>query len=126
MDNTPTQADDSTQTAGFPKQFYSDQEVNDPQFSYPNQMNSGVARGTQRISNTDGSYIIIGAIPDGSGQFGIAYYNRQGKLIAKDNGVTTYKYDSTGRNYYQNGLLPDGSYGEVIAKSPYNVADAVV
>ena len=91
----------------------------------PRQMPSGVMRGTQRIVNTDGSYITMGEIPDNSGQFGIAYWDANGNLIQKDNGVTTYKYDANGRNYYQNGLLPNGTYNEAIAKSPYSVADAI-
>lgn len=91
----------------------------------PRQMPSGVMRGTQRIINTDGSYITIGEIPESNGQFGIAYWTASGRLIQKDNGVTTYKYDVDGRNYYQNGLLPNGSYGEVVAKAPYSVSDAV-
>lgn len=93
----------------------------------PNQVQTGVSRGTTTtITNTDGSYVTLGLIPDGGTDFGIAYFTPQGNLIMKDTGVTTYKYDSTGRNYYQNGLLPDGTYGEVITKAPYNVSDAVV
>lgn len=93
----------------------------------PRQITTGVLRGTQTIMNTDGSYVTIGLIPDGGTDFGIAHFDSKGKIISKDTGVTEYKYDSTtGRNYYQNGLLPDGSYGEVIAKDPYNVADVFI
>lgn len=92
----------------------------------PNQVATGLGRGTQTWVSPDGSYITIGLIPDGSNQFGIAYWDTKGRLISKNTGVTEYKYDqSTGRNYYQNGLLPDGSYGEAIAKAPYNVSDAI-
>lgn len=92
----------------------------------PNQVATGLGRGTQTWVSPDGSYITIGLIPDGSNQFGIAYWDSKGRLISKNTGITEYKYDqSTGRNYYQNGLLPDGSYGEAIAKAPYNVSDAI-
>jgi hypothetical protein len=91
----------------------------------PRQVATGVTRGTQRIVNTDGSYVTLGEIPDGSGDFGIAHFNASGTIIFKNTGVTEYKYDVTGRNYYQNGKLPDGSYGEAIAKSPYSVGDAI-
>lgn len=90
----------------------------------PKQVATGVSRGTQTVMNTDGSYVTIGLIPDGGTDFGIAHFDSNGKVISKDTGITEYKYDATGRNYYQNGLLPDGSYGEVITKSPYNIADA--
>lgn len=93
----------------------------------PREVTSGVTRGTQTIMNTDGSYVTLGLIPNGGTDFGIAFFDAKGNIISKSTGVTDYKYDKiTGRNYYQNGLLPDGSYGEVITKAPYNVADAVI
>jgi hypothetical protein len=111
----------------------------------PRQMGTGVMRGTQRISNTDGSYITLGVIPNSSPEeFGIAHfdaddtlikkstaeadyqYNSAGVLVSKSTGVTDFKYDATtGKNYYQNGQLPDGSYGAIFMKPNYNVSDAV-
>jgi YD repeat-containing protein len=109
----------------------------------PRQVGTGVMRGTQRIVNTDGSYITLGAIPDTEDEFGIAYfdangtlirkstesaefqYDDQGNLVATSTGTTDFKYDaSTGKNYYQNGKLPDGSYGAIFMKPNYDVEDA--
>lgn len=92
----------------------------------PRQVGSGVMRGTQKIVHTDGSYITIGAIEDTNGEFGLAFYDSGGNLIAKDTGATEYKYDpSTDKNYYQNGTLPDGSFGAIFVKSGFNVSDVV-
>lgn len=90
----------------------------------PRDLSTGVMRGTQRIQNTDGSYITLGVIPDTDGEFGIAFFDSSGDLISKSTGVTDYKYDlTTNKNYYQNGLLPDGSYGAIFVKSGVNVVD---
>lgn len=91
----------------------------------PRQTTTGVLRGTQRISNTDGSYILLGVLPDSNGEFGIAFYDASDNVVTKSLGATDYKYDlNTGKNYYQNGKLPDGSYGTVFMKPNYNVSDA--
>lgn len=101
-------------------QYVEDQRV------LPRDMSTGVMRGTQRIVNTDGSYITLGVIPDTNGEFGIAYFDSDGNLIAKSTGVTDYKYDvDNNKNYYQNGRLPDGSYGGVYVKEGYDVSDVV-
>lgn len=108
----------------------------------PRQMGTGVMRGTQRIVNTDGSYITLGEIPNSDGEFGFAFftaddvlvskygadqqafYDEDGNIISKQTGTTDYKYDiTTGKNYYQNGKLPDGSYGAIFVKENVDVAD---
>lgn len=89
----------------------------------PRQIGTGTMRGTQKVLNNDGSYITIGQIGDTS-EFGIAFYDPAANLISKSNGMTDYKYDlSTNKNYYQNGKLPDGSYGAIFVKSGVNVQD---
>lgn len=89
----------------------------------PRQTTSGVTRGTQRFISDDGSYVTVGNIPDTT-QFGIAYYDKNGNLIAKSTGLTDYKYDlSTNKNYYQNGALPDGTYGAIYVKTGIDVQD---
>lgn len=94
----------------------------------PRQIASGDHRGTtERYVNSDGSYITIGVIPDTDGEFGIAFFNSSGDMVSKSTGLTDYKYDlSTGKNYYQNGKLPDGSYGSIFAKSGYDVVDVIL
>lgn len=108
----------------------------------PRDVGTGVMRGTQRIVNTDGSFITLGEIPNSNGEFGIAFftadevlvykslsnqqafYDEDGNLISKSTGTTDYKYDvSTGKNYYQNGKLPDGTYGAIFVKDNVDVAD---
>lgn len=92
----------------------------------PRDIASGVMRGTQRIVNTDGSYITLGEIPDNSGQFGIAYFSQGGTIISKGTAETDYKYNATtGKNYYQNGKLSDGSYGIIIVKDGVDVDDVI-
>lgn len=90
----------------------------------PRQVGTGVMRGTQRIQNTDGSYITIGVIPDTDNEFGIAYFAADGDLIFKQLGLTSYLYDpTTGKNVMQIGQLPDDSYGWAVATTDHDVAD---
>jgi hypothetical protein len=63
----------------------------------PRQVASGVERGTKRIVNIDGSYITLGEIPDSGGEFGIAFFTRDGVLIKKDTGLAQTIYDDAGR-----------------------------
>lgn len=65
----------------------------------PRQVATGVMRGTQRIVNTDGSYITLGEIPGSSGEFGIAFFNRDGDMIFKMTGTTQTLYGSAGELY---------------------------
>ena len=75
----------------------------------------------QRIYDGNNNLIIqFGLLKDG--KYGIAYYSTAGLLIKEDNGTTEYGYDASGINYYQKGLLPDGSYGEVFSKPGTTVA----
>lgn len=91
----------------------------------PGQITTGVLRGTQRIQNTDGSYITLGVIPNTNGEFGIAFFTATDDLIAKDTGPTKFVYDpTTNKNVMQIGKLPDGSYGWHVAATGYDVEDA--
>lgn len=91
----------------------------------PRQMTSGVMRGTQRITNTDGSYLTLGVIPNTT-EFGIAFYNAASTLIRKITMLTDFSYDAvTGKNIMQFNKLPDGSYGVGIAKTGFNVSDGI-
>lgn len=90
----------------------------------PNQIPSGVTRGTQTFMNTDGSYMTTGLIPDGGTDFGIAFFDNSGTLISKITASTQYVYDkTTGKNIMQIGKLPDGTYGWAVAKVGSNVKD---
>lgn len=92
----------------------------------PRQVGTGVMRGTQRIVNTDGSYITLGEVPDDSGDFGIAFFNADDELVSKDTGATEYVYDlNTGKNIVQFKKLPDGTFGLAIAKSGYDISEAI-
>jgi len=77
----------------------------------PRQLGSGVLRGTQRIVNTDGSYITLGVIPDTNGEFGIAFFDANANLISKDQGAAKYQYDDSGDQVSVSGELSDGDYG---------------
>lgn len=109
----------------------------------PNQIASGVTRGTQTYMNVDGSYMTMGVIPDNSGDIGVGFFTSSGTLISKSTSTTDFKYDTsgnlifkndgqtqfvydetTGKNIIQIGKLPDGSYGWAVAKVGNNVADA--
>lgn len=91
----------------------------------PRQVSTGNSRGSQRINNTDGSYVIIGMIPDTDNEFGIGFFDKSGKLQAKYLGATDYKYDTdTGKNYYRSGVMPDGTNDLVIVQSGDDVEDA--
>ena len=90
----------------------------------PRQVSTGVTRGTWRINNTDGSYITIGLIPD-STQFGIAFFDANNEKQSVSTSLTDYKYNSSGINYYQSGLLPDGTSGVILTDGTVDVADVV-
>lgn len=79
------------------------------------------------VVNTDGSRVGMGAIPDGSGDFGFYAQDGAGNLLYKIVGSTQYVYDITQTphtNVMQIMKLPNGTYGEAIAKIGENVADA--
>ena len=90
----------------------------------PRQVSTGVMRGTWQINNTDGSYITIGLIPD-STQFGIAFFDANNEKQSVSTSLTDYKYNSSGINYYQSGLLPDGTSGVILTDGTVDVADVV-
>jgi hypothetical protein len=91
----------------------------------PRQVATGTQRGTQTIMNTDGSYVTLGLIPN-SNDFGVAFFDATDHLISKNTATTQYIYDvASGKNIIQIGKLPDGTYGMAVAKSGYNVSDAI-
>jgi hypothetical protein len=71
------------------------------------------------VTNTDGSKVGMGLIPDGSNTFGFFSLNASGQLLMKIVGSTIYTYDLTQTpsvNNMQLLKLPDGNYGMVVAK----------
>lgn len=109
----------------------------------PRQLSTGTLRGTQNVGYgnvkidgtndriilgaTDGTSVGIGTIPnDATGQVGFFATDTDGSLLYKVVNGTLYFYDkSTSINYMQIGVLPDGSTGMAVAKSGFNVADAI-
>lgn len=78
-------------------------------------------------TNPDGSASGIGAIPDTTPQeYGFFSTDSSGVVIMKIVFGTKYVYNPSDSyvNVTQDGLLPDGSGGFVVAKEGYNVADA--
>jgi hypothetical protein len=61
----------------------------------PRQVSTGVTRGTQRISNTDGSYMTLGVIPETT-ELGMAFYNADNTLNRRITGDNDYFYDTDG------------------------------
>lgn len=81
----------------------------------PDNILSGVNRGTSTWVSTDGSKMLIGNLPNN--EFGIAFYDPQGNLITKYVGPTRFIYDPvhSNVNVMQDGKLPDSTYGVAIA-----------
>lgn len=90
----------------------------------PRQVSTGVNRGTQRINNTDGSYITLGLIPN-STEFGIAFFDANNNRQSISTALTDFKYNISGINYYQSGLLPDGTSGMIFTDGTVDVADVL-
>jgi hypothetical protein len=80
----------------------------------PRQVATGVMRGTQRIVNTDGSYITLGVLPDGNGEFGIGYYAADGTRQKVETAEIKYQYDTVGNISYADGYLIAGEEPIVI------------
>ena len=78
------------------------------------------------VTNTDGSSVGLGKIPDNSGDFGFFSLDKNGKLIMKIVNGTKYVYDPEHSyvNVTQDGLLPDGTGGFVAAKPGIDVKSA--
>lgn len=92
-----------------------------------NQQNISIDGSAQAITvtNTDGSVVGMGLLPDGSGSFGFYAQDAKGNLLYKIVGSTIYTYDITQTpavNNMQLMKLPDGSYGMTVAKTGTNVA----
>lgn len=92
----------------------------------PRQVTSGVLRGTQRIVNTDGSYITLGVLPDGNGDFGIGYYDATGRRQKVDLADRDYLYDTSGNISYASGYLIAGEEPIVIiVKEGFDALESV-
>lgn len=89
----------------------------------PTKIGSGMSSGAQKYLNTDGSYMLVGFDADAK-QIGIFFYDASGNLQAKYLGATDFKYRSDGTNYYQSGVLPDGTYNLAIANPDTDVPSA--
>lgn len=92
-----------------------------------NQQNISIDGSAQAITvtNTDGSIVGMGLIPDGSNTFGFFTKDSSGNLLMKIVGSTIYTYDLTQTpavNNMQLLKLPDGTYGMVVAKTGKSVA----
>jgi hypothetical protein len=92
-----------------------------------NQQNISIDGSTQAITvtNTDGSVVGMGKLPDGSGDFGFYAQDASGNLLYKIVGSTIYTYDITQSpvvNNMQLLKLPDGTYGMAVAKTGSSVA----
>lgn len=109
----------------------------------PRQMSTGSTRGQQRVGygtamldgnnnritvgTPDGGSVGMGSIPGSTtNEYGFFTLDSDGKLIMKIVNGTKYVYDPSNDyvNITQDGLLPDGSGGFVVAKTGENVADA--
>lgn len=108
----------------YPKQFYEGRDDQSAGFVTPYKLGSGVMRGTQIIQNSDGSKITLGNLPGNSTQYGIAFIDNNGNTIKTDTGATQTIYDASGIPLILIGLLPNGSYGLVVAKPGVNVLTA--
>jgi hypothetical protein len=92
----------------------------------PRQVTTGVLRGTQRIVNTDGSFITLGVLPDGNGEFGIGYYDAAGTRQKVETSETRYLYDTQGNISYADGYLIAGEEPIVIiVKEGYDALESV-
>lgn len=75
------------------------------------------------IKGPDGSTIGMGQIPN-TEEIGFFTLDPDGNLVSKWVGATLYFYDlDTGKNNIQLGVLPDDTYGLVVAKEGEDVED---
>lgn len=94
-----------------------------------NQQNISIDGSAQAITvtNTDGSVVGMGKLPDGTG-FGFYATDVNGNMLYKIVGSTIYTYDlsqTPAVNNMQIMKLPDGSYGMAVAKTGFNISDAI-
>lgn len=107
----------------YPKEFY-DSGGGSADFLQPTKMLSGALRGSQIILGSDGSKVILGELPGTNNEFGIGFYDPNGKLIMKFVSSTLYTYDpNSDKNVLQFGKLPDATYGWAIARTGNNVSE---
>ena len=98
--------------------------ITDPTTSQQNISIDGSAQAIT-VTNTDGSVVGMGLIPDGSNNFGFYTQDSKGNLLMKIVGSTIYTYDITQTpavNNMQLLKLPDGTFGMVVAKTGKSVA----
>lgn len=74
------------------------------------------------LNDNDGNPAIVINI-DASGTPQIETLRADGSVAKRTVRDTDFRYDSNGVNYMQDGTLPDGSEGFVLAKPGTNVAD---
>lgn len=109
----------------YPRPSFDGQEDQSYGFLDTRKVQTGTLRGTQIIAGTDGAKIVLGLIPNTT-DFGIAFYDASGNLVKKFVGATGYVYNpTTGKNVWQDGKLPDSTYGFANAADGYNVSDGV-
>lgn len=111
----------------------------------PRQISSGSTRGTQKVgygsteidgSNNrivitnpvDGTSVGIGTIPGSvTNEFGFFALDENGEVVMKIVGPTRYIYDpETEKNVYQDGKMPDGTYGFASAAEGRDVSEGFV
>lgn len=76
------------------------------------------------VTNTDGSSSGIGIVPGTLDELGFFSTDINGSVVWKQLGPTGYIFDLVNSvNIMQDGKLPDGTYGSVVAKEGVDVPD---
>lgn len=94
---------------GYPQATYDSQTNQSYGFVNPNQIQSGGMRGTQIITSTDGSKILLGNLPN-STDFGIAFYDPTGNMVGKIVGGTYFFYNPV--DSYRNSIRIGNAPGD--------------
>jgi hypothetical protein len=90
--------------------------------AYINENFRKISDGFNPLIISDGRKDRLAIGRDKTGNYGVTYYNANGNISAKSDGGTDFKYDNDGINYYQAGLLPDGTYGIIITKPGIDIS----
>lgn len=94
----------------------------------PQQVATGVTRGTQTIVGSDSSQVTFGVVPSTT-RLGLAQYDKTNKLVSElgqqaDGSNSLKFFDSSGIGIAQFGTFPDGTTGLKVAKSGVEVSAA--
>lgn len=122
--DTPTDGNSSNEFATIP-----DVPIpTDSQRVSPNDVASGVGRGTQIVVGSDSSQITFGVVP-GATQLGMAEYNPTGQKVLQmgqqSDGSNALKFfDANGIGIAQFGEFPDGTTALKVAKTGIEVSTA--